>query len=108
MVPLQNIVAVLRQFKTELKQPSADLLRVRRIQATALLSLDQETKIGLAVGKLRTHSSKDVADLAKELVKQARTMISAALRTQWKSAVGSTSKTSTSAAQSKSQWSALA
>lgn len=30
----------------------------------------QESKIGLAVGKLRTHSAKDVADLAKEIVKK--------------------------------------
>lgn len=30
----------------------------------------QESKAGLAVGKLRTHATKEVADLAKELVKQ--------------------------------------
>ncbi|KAJ3569660.1 hypothetical protein NP233_g4907 [Leucocoprinus birnbaumii] len=30
----------------------------------------RETKAGLAVGKLRTHSSKEVADLAKEIVKK--------------------------------------
>ena len=30
----------------------------------------QESKIGLAVGKLRTHSAKDVSDLAKEIVKK--------------------------------------
>lgn len=30
----------------------------------------QESKIGLAVGKLRTHSTKDVSDLAKEIVKK--------------------------------------
>jgi transcription elongation factor S-II len=35
----------------------------------------QETKAGLAVGKLRSHASKEVADLAKEIVKK------------WKSAV---------------------
>ncbi|KAF8736230.1 hypothetical protein AX14_000669 [Amanita brunnescens Koide BX004] len=33
-------------------------------------SLLRESKIGLAVGKLRTHSAKDVADLAKEIVKK--------------------------------------
>ncbi|KAF8344652.1 transcription factor S-II, central domain-containing protein [Amanita rubescens] len=33
-------------------------------------SLLRESKIGLAVGKLRTHTAKDVADLAKEIVKK--------------------------------------
>jgi transcription elongation factor S-II len=33
-------------------------------------TLFQETKAGLAVGKLRTHGSKNIADLAKELVKK--------------------------------------
>ncbi|KAF8515182.1 transcription elongation factor [Gautieria morchelliformis] len=33
-------------------------------------SVLRETKAGLAVGKLRTHSSKDISDLAKELVKK--------------------------------------
>jgi len=33
-------------------------------------SLLRESKIGLAVGKLRTHSAKDVSDLAKEIVKK--------------------------------------
>lgn len=30
----------------------------------------QESKAGLAVGKLRSHASKDVSDLAKEIVKK--------------------------------------
>jgi len=30
----------------------------------------KESKIGLAVGKLRTHTAKDVSDLAKEIVKK--------------------------------------
>lgn len=30
----------------------------------------QESKAGLAVGKLRQHASKEVSDLAKELVKK--------------------------------------
>ncbi|KIJ31467.1 hypothetical protein M422DRAFT_36222 [Sphaerobolus stellatus SS14] len=33
-------------------------------------SLLRETKAGLAVGKLRTHQTKEIADLAKELVKK--------------------------------------
>jgi transcription elongation factor S-II len=35
----------------------------------------QESKAGLAVGKLRTHASKDVSDLAKEIVKQWKTEV---------------------------------
>lgn len=33
-------------------------------------NVSQESKAGLAVGKLRTHESKDVSDLAKEIVKK--------------------------------------
>jgi transcription elongation factor S-II len=36
----------------------------------AVLTISQESKAGLAVGKLRQHASKDVADLAKDLVKK--------------------------------------
>jgi len=32
--------------------------------------LQQESKAGLAVGKLRAHDSKEVSDLAKEIVKK--------------------------------------
>jgi len=35
----------------------------------------RESKAGLAVGKLRTHASKDVSDLAKEIVKQWKTEV---------------------------------
>lgn len=35
----------------------------------------QESKAGLAVGKLRAHSSKEVADLAKEVVKKWKTEV---------------------------------
>lgn len=53
-------------------------------------SNSQETKAGLAVGKLRTHSNKTVSDLAKELVKK------------WKGEVDSAkSKTSSTAGSNK-------
>ena len=35
----------------------------------------QESKAGLAVGKLCSHASKDVADLAKEIVKKWKTEV---------------------------------
>ena len=34
------------------------------------MSCSQESKAGLAVGKLRSHASKQVSDLAKEIVKK--------------------------------------
>ncbi|KAJ7058633.1 transcription factor S-II, central domain-containing protein [Mycena amicta] len=41
----------------------------------------RESKAGLAVGKLRTHQAKEVADLAKELVKQWKADVDAAKAT---------------------------
>jgi len=38
-------------------------------------SILRESKAGLAVGKLRQHASKDVADLAKEIVKKWKTQV---------------------------------
>lgn len=38
--------------------------------AWALSALPQESKVGLAVGKLRAHATKSVSDLSKEIVKQ--------------------------------------
>jgi transcription elongation factor S-II len=35
----------------------------------------QESKAGLAVGKLRSHASKDVAELAKEIVRAWKTAV---------------------------------
>ena len=42
---------------------------------TDALSGLQESKAGLAVGKLRSHESKEVADLAKEIVKKWKTEV---------------------------------
>jgi len=50
-----EIITILNTFKSEF-QVNESILR--------------ETKAGLAVGKLRSHESKDVADLAKDLVKK--------------------------------------
>ncbi|KAF8590395.1 transcription elongation factor [Ramaria rubella] len=47
-----------------------DVLTWLKRNVIATESLLRETKAGLAVGKLRTHASKEVADLAKELVKK--------------------------------------
>ncbi|KAF7361469.1 Transcription elongation factor S-II [Mycena sanguinolenta] len=50
----EDIVAILGTLKKDFKVNEAIL---------------RESKAGLAVGKLRTHASKDVSDLAKEIVK---------------------------------------
>jgi len=59
----EDTVTALKQLKTSVK---------------ATESLLRETKAGLAVGKLRTHASKDVSDLAKEIVKKWKTEVDAA------------------------------
>ncbi|KAK2459419.1 hypothetical protein APHAL10511_008558 [Amanita phalloides] len=46
------------------------ILRILKSDYQVTESLLRESKIGLAVGKLRTHSAKDVSDLAKEIVKK--------------------------------------
>ncbi|KAJ7186980.1 transcription elongation factor [Mycena filopes] len=51
----EDITAILRTLKKDFKVNEAIL---------------RESKAGLAVGKLRTHPSKDVSDMAKEVVKQ--------------------------------------
>jgi len=56
----EDITTILRTLKKDYKVNEAIL---------------RESKAGLAVGKLRTHASKDVSDLAKEIVKQWKTEV---------------------------------
>lgn len=78
----QDITDILTQLKTEIKA-TEELIRVGLVlifigqDYTLISSLFfsllvplQETKIGLTVGKLRTHENKEVSSLAKELVKK--------------------------------------
>ncbi|KAK7039425.1 transcription factor S-II, central domain-containing protein [Favolaschia claudopus] len=51
----EDVLSILRTLKKDFKVNESVL---------------RESKAGLAVGKLRTHASKDVSDLAKEIVKQ--------------------------------------
>lgn len=46
------------------------ILKILKNDYQVTESLIRESKIGLAVGKLRAHSTKDVSDLAKEIVKK--------------------------------------
>ncbi|KAG6902705.1 hypothetical protein C0995_012845 [Termitomyces sp. Mi166 len=55
-----DIISLLNKLKNEYEVTEAIL---------------RESKAGLAVGKLRQHSSKDVADLAKEVVKKWKTQV---------------------------------
>jgi hypothetical protein len=50
-----------------------DILKILKNDYQVSESLLRESKIGLAVGKLRTHNMKDVSDLAKEIVKKMET-----------------------------------
>jgi len=47
-----------------------DLLNLLKSEAKVTEALLRESKAGLAVGKLRSHTSKTIADLAKEVVKK--------------------------------------
>ncbi|KAI5119519.1 hypothetical protein M0805_002541 [Coniferiporia weirii] len=65
----------LRKLAKELQHAESaekivDVLRILQKDAVVTESSLRESKAGLAVGKLRSHASKDVADLAKELVKK--------------------------------------
>ena len=78
----QEIVDILQVLKKEAKITEA-VLRVRLVCAyscaTALTSSFppslQESKAGLAVGKLRSHAAKEVSELAKEIVRTWKTAV---------------------------------
>ncbi|KAH8114268.1 transcription elongation factor [Phellopilus nigrolimitatus] len=68
-------VAELRKLAKELQHASTteqtvDILRLLKKDVVVSEALLRESKVGLAVGKLRSNSAKEVADLAKELVKK--------------------------------------
>ncbi|KAF8057587.1 transcription elongation factor [Lyophyllum atratum] len=62
-----DVVALLNRLKTDY-EVSETILR--------------ESKVGLAVGKLRQHASKQVSDLAKEIVKKWKTQVEKAKKVQ--------------------------
>ncbi|EJD06163.1 transcription elongation factor [Fomitiporia mediterranea MF3/22] len=68
-------VAELRKLAKDLQsggspKETIDILHLLKKDVVASESLLRESRIGLAVGKLRSNVSKEVADLAKELVKK--------------------------------------
>jgi len=71
-------VVELRKLAKELQHASTTqeivgILLILKKDTVVTESLLRESKVGLAVGKLRAHDTKEVADLAKELVKKWKT-----------------------------------
>lgn len=62
-------------------EDAANILRILKKDFKVTESILRESKAGLAVGKLRTHASKEVADLAKDLVKKWKTEVEKAKAT---------------------------
>ncbi|KDQ52541.1 hypothetical protein JAAARDRAFT_210488 [Jaapia argillacea MUCL 33604] len=65
---LRSLVKQLQNAPSD--EESIGILQTLKKEARITEALLRESKAGLAVGKLRTHSSKAIADLAKEIVKQ--------------------------------------
>ncbi|KAI0338712.1 transcription elongation factor [Trametopsis cervina] len=65
---LRTLVKQLQSSSTE--QEIVGVLQTLKDEAKITESVLRESKAGLAVGKLRSHASKQVADLAKEIVKK--------------------------------------
>lgn len=65
---LRKLVKSLQHSSTD--QEIVDLLNVLKKEAKITEALLRESKAGLAVGKLRQHASKEVSDLAKEVVRK--------------------------------------
>jgi len=64
---LKTLVKSLQRASTE--EETIGILQTLKKEAKITEAVLRESKAGLAVGKLRTHASKNVADLAKEIVK---------------------------------------
>ncbi|KAJ7226894.1 transcription factor S-II, central domain-containing protein [Mycena pura] len=67
-VELKKLVKQLQSASTN--EDIVSILRILKKDFRVNEAVLRESKAGLAVGKLRTHASKDVSDLAKEIVKQ--------------------------------------
>ncbi|KAL5638708.1 hypothetical protein ACGC1H_003163 [Rhizoctonia solani] len=73
------------------------ILKQLKQNVVATEELLRETKAGLAIGKLRSHPRKEIADLAKELVKKWKEAVEASKKAK---AAGGTPTTPTTAASS--------
>ncbi|KAL4254159.1 Transcription elongation factor [Abortiporus biennis] len=70
---LKSLVKQLQHSSTD--SEIVGILQTLKKEARITEAILRESKAGLAVGKLRTHASKDVADLAKEIVKKWKTEV---------------------------------
>ncbi|KAF9005195.1 transcription elongation factor [Cyathus striatus] len=73
--PMSEQAAELKKYVKQLQSSSAptdivDILNILKSVPNVNEAILRESKAGLAVGKLRSHSVKEVADSAKELVKK--------------------------------------
>ncbi|GAA5899290.1 transcription elongation factor DST1 [Sporobolomyces salmoneus] len=82
MASVQAVITLRKQLMSATSDKKTenvvDILRRLKTEVVATDELLRETKIGITVNKLRSNESKDVSDLAKELVKK------------WKGDVGQT------------------
>jgi len=70
---LKRLVKALQQASSETE--IVDILQVLKKEAKITEAVLRESKAGLAVGKLRSHASKDVSELAKEIVRAWKTAV---------------------------------
>jgi len=70
---LKSLVKKLNSAPNE--EDVVGILKTLKQEARITEAILRESKAGLAVGKLRTHANKEVADLAKEIVKKWKTEV---------------------------------
>ncbi|KAI0300621.1 transcription elongation factor [Multifurca ochricompacta] len=70
---LKRLVKSLQQASSE--KEIIDILQVLKKEAKISEAVLRESKAGLAVGKLRSHSAKDVSEIAKEIVRMWKTAV---------------------------------
>ncbi|KIM44134.1 hypothetical protein M413DRAFT_443179 [Hebeloma cylindrosporum] len=76
MSEVQELKKTVKQLQSaDTEQDILSLLTVLKQHKHVTEAILRESKIGLAVGKLRMHKAKAVADLAKEIVKQWKTAV---------------------------------
>lgn len=78
MSEVGELKALVKQLQSAPKSEAIiDILNVLKKQAKITEAILRESKAGLAVGKLRSHTDKQVSELAKEIVKKWKTDVEA-------------------------------
>ncbi|EIM84851.1 transcription elongation factor [Stereum hirsutum FP-91666 SS1] len=73
VIELKKLVKSLQQASSD--KETIDVLQVLKKEAKITEAILRESKAGLAVGKLRSHATKEVSELAKEVVRQWKTEV---------------------------------